>query len=170
MVERPARRGIRELLADARLVVALEGVANPDNVGGIFRNAAAFGADGVLVDAATADPLYRKAMRTSMGAVLRVPYARAEWPAALPIVREAGLTVVALTPHESAEPLDRFASHHRGQRLALLLGNEGAGLSTAAEASADLRIRISMKSAVDSLNVAVAAGIALSRLTRFADV
>ena len=170
LVERPPQRSIRELLAGARLVLALESIANPDNVGGIFRNAAAFGTDSVLLDAATCDPLYRKAIRTSMGAVLRVPYARAEWSAALPIVREAGFMVVALTPHERAEPLDRFAQNHRGERLALLLGNEGAGLSAAAVASADVHVRIPIRTEADSLNVAVAAGIALSRLTRFADV
>jgi tRNA G18 (ribose-2'-O)-methylase SpoU len=170
LVERPVPSGVRELLDGARLVLMIESIANPDNVGGIFRNAAAFGVDGVLLDRATCDPLYRKAIRTSMGAVLRVPFARAEWADALPIVRSSGFTVVALTPSERAEPLDRFAENRRAEPLALLLGNEGTGLSDAAAASADARVRIPMTSDVDSLNVAVAAGIALSRLTRFADV
>ena len=170
LVERPAPRGVREVLEGARLVLMLESIANPDNVGGIFRNAAAFGADGVLLDAVTCDPLYRKAIRTSMGAVLRVPFARADWAEALPIVRSSGFTVVALTPDERAEPIDRFAGNHLAERLALLLGNEGSGLSEASAASADARVRIPTTSEVDSLNVAVAAGIALSRLTRFADV
>jgi tRNA G18 (ribose-2'-O)-methylase SpoU len=170
LVERLAPRGVREILEGARLVLMLESIANPDNVGGIFRNAAAFGADGVLLDAATCDPLYRKAIRTSMGAVLRVPFARAEWAEALPIVRSIGFAVVALTPDERAEPIDRFAENRLGDRLALLLGNEGSGLSAAVWALADARVRIPMTRQVDSLNVAVAAGIALSRLTRFADV
>jgi tRNA G18 (ribose-2'-O)-methylase SpoU len=170
LVERPTPPSVGELLERARLVLMLESIANPDNVGGIFRNAAAFGADGVLLDAATCDPLYRKAIRTSMGAVLRVRFARADWADALPIVRSTGFTVVALTPHAAAEPLDRFAEHRRGERLALLLGNEGSGLSEGASASADARVRIPTTGEVDSLNVAVAAGIALSRLTRFADV
>jgi tRNA G18 (ribose-2'-O)-methylase SpoU len=173
LVERPAPRGVREVLDGARLVVLLESIANPDNVGGIFRNAAAFGADGVLLDVATCDPLYRKAIRTSMGAVLRVPFARVAWADALPIVRSTGFTVVALTPDPAAEPIDRFAENRRGGHLALLLGNEGSGLSEAAAASADSRVRIPTTSVVDSLNVAVAAGIALSRLsrlTRFAEV
>jgi tRNA G18 (ribose-2'-O)-methylase SpoU len=170
LVERLAPRGVREILEGARLVLMLESIANPDNVGGIFRNAAAFGADGVLLDAATCDPLYRKAVRTSMGAVLRVPFARADWAEALPIVRSSGFTVVALTPDERAEPIDRFAEHRLFDRLALLLGNEGSGLSAAVWALADARVRIPMTRQVDSLNVAVAAGIALSRLTRFADV
>ena len=160
-----------EVLADsARLLVMLESIADPDNVGGIFRNAAAFGADGVLLDAATADPLYRKAIRTSMAATLRVPFARVQWPDALPKLRARGFTIAALTPDELAEPLDRFAQKPRPQRLALLLGNEGDGLSAAAAASADVRVRIPMNTGVDSLNVAVAAGIALSRLTHFAEV
>jgi tRNA G18 (ribose-2'-O)-methylase SpoU len=169
LVERPAPCSVREVLDGARLVLMLESIANPDNVGGIFRNAAAFGAGGVLLDAATCDPLYRKAIRTSMGAVLRVPFARAELADALPVVRSTGFTVVALTP-QAAEPLDRFAEPRRGGQLALLLGNEGSGLSEAAAASADARVCIPTTSEVDSLNVAVAAGIALSRLTRFADV
>ena len=169
LIERPASPSIRELLAGARLVLMLESIANPDNVGGIFRNAAAFAADGVLLDGATGDPFYRKAIRTSMGAVLRVPFARAEWADALPILRVAGFTIVALTP-DGAEPLDRFAEHQRTDRLALLLGNEGTGLSDAWSASADARVRIPMRSEVDSLNVAVAAGIALARLTRSDDV
>jgi tRNA G18 (ribose-2'-O)-methylase SpoU len=170
LVERPPQRDTREVLENARLILALEAIANPDNVGGIFRNAAAFGADGVLVDAATGDPFYRKAIRTSMGAVLRVPFARFAWSDALPVVRSAGLTIVALTPREPAEPLERFARKHAGRPLALLLGNEGSGLSEAAAASADVRVRIPMTSEVDSLNVAVAAGIALAQLTRFPDV
>jgi tRNA G18 (ribose-2'-O)-methylase SpoU len=170
IVERPPLRDVMDLLLAARFVVALESIANPDNVGGIFRNAAAFGADGVLLDPATGDPLYRKAIRTSMGAVLRVPFARADWQTALPIVRSLGFAVVALTPDERAEPLDQFAARDRPERLALLVGNEGAGLSDLAAASADFRVRIPMKREVDSLNVAVAAGIALSRLTRFPDV
>jgi tRNA G18 (ribose-2'-O)-methylase SpoU len=170
IVERPPECDAAALLHKARLVVMLEAIANPDNVGGIFRNAAAFGVDGAILDGASADPLYRKAIRTSMGAVLRVPYARARWPEVLPAVRASGLTIVALTPHESAEALDRFVERQRPPRVALLLGNEGAGLSDAAAASADVRVRIPMRTDVDSLNVAVAAGIALARLTRFADV
>jgi tRNA G18 (ribose-2'-O)-methylase SpoU len=170
LVTRPPELDADVLAAGARLLVLLESIANPDNVGGIFRNAAAFGADGVLLDPATGDPLYRKAIRTSMAATLRIPFARARWPDALPKLRALGYTIAALTPHELAEPLDRFARKPRPHRLALLLGNEGNGLSAAASASADVLVRIPMNSDMDSLNVAVAAGIALSRLTRFDDV
>ena len=170
LVTRPPELAADGLVDRARLLVMLESIANPDNVGGIFRNAAAFGADGVLLDGATCDPLYRKAIRTSMAATLRVPFARVQSLDALARLRASGYTIAALTPHERAEPLDRFAQKPRPQRLALLLGNEGDGLSAAATAAADVRLRIPMHTSIDSLNVAVAAGIALSRLTRFADV
>lgn len=170
LVARPPELDPVAVADRARLLVMLEAIANPDNVGGIFRNAAAFGADGVLVDAATGDPLYRKAIRTSMAATLRVPFARVRCKDMLLKLRAMGFTIVALTPHEPAEPLDRFAQRPRPPRLVLLFGNEGDGLSAAASASADVRVRIPMNTELDSLNVAVAAGIALSRLTRFDDV
>ena len=139
----------------------LEGVSNADNVGGVFRNAAAFGAS-VLLSPACCDPLYRKAIRTSMGAVLRVPFARLdEWPSALAEVRAAGFTMAALTLREPAETLAMFARRPRAGRLAWLVGTEGAGLSDAVEAAADHRVRIPISRAVDSLNLAVAVGIAL---------
>jgi len=159
LVERPPAASAATVLASAETVVILEGVSNADNVGGVFRNAAAFGAS-VLLSPACCDPLYRKAIRTSMGAVLRVPFARLdEWPTGLAVVRESGFTMAALTPREPAEPLRRFAPH--AGRLAWLVGTEGAGLSDAVEAAADHRVRIPISGAVDSLNVAVAVGIAL---------
>ena len=170
LVARPPVLDCEAVARDARLLLMLESIANPDNVGGIFRNAAAFGADGVLLDAATADPLYRKAIRTSMASTLRVRFARVHGPDVLPTLRAMGFTIVALTPSEPAEALDRFANRPRPARLVLLLGNEGGGLSEATTASADARVRIPMNTDVDSLNVAVAAGIALSRLTHFAVV
>src|SRR5262245_37068762 len=160
LVERPLAAPAAAVLASAETVVILEGVSNADNVGGVFRNAAAFGAS-VLLSPACCDPLYRKAIRTSMGAVLRVPFARLdEWPSALAEVRAAGFTIAALTPREPAEELGLFARRPRG-RLAWLVGTEGAGLSDAVEAAADHRVRIPISDAVDSLNVAVAVGIAL---------
>src|SRR5262245_22673 len=108
LVERPQPRSLDEVIADSRTLLLLDGVANPDNIGGIFRNAAAFDAR-VLLSPGSGDPLYRKAIRTSMAAVLRVPFARSvEWPADLLRVRAAGFTLVALTAHEPSEPLDRF--------------------------------------------------------------
>ena len=142
----------------------LEGVSNPDNIGGVFRNAAAFGAGGVLLSPTCCDPLYRKAIRTSMGATLRVPFARLDdWPAAIERVHQAGFTVVALTPREPAEALEDYAPP-RQRRIALVVGTEGAGLTSTVEAAADVRVRIRMSDTVDSLNVAVATGIALHAL------
>jgi len=165
LVERPAALSLASLLATARTLVVLEGISNADNVGGIFRNAAAFGADGVLLSPTCCDPFYRKAIRTSMGAVLTVPFARCEeWPGALSQVRVAGFTIVALTPREPSESLDVLAHGNRSARMALVTGTEGAGLTAAVEAAADHRVRIPISSGVDSLNVAVAVGIALYAL------
>jgi tRNA G18 (ribose-2'-O)-methylase SpoU len=170
LVERPAPLSLDALLLHAEVIVALEGVTNADNVGGVFRNAAAFGADAVLLDAASCDPLYRKAIRTSMAASLRVPFARladraSEWLSALAALRARGFTLVALTPAASARDLDEFAASPRPARLALLLGSEGPGLSEAASAAADHHVRIPVNPDMDSLNLAVAAGIALYRLS-----
>ena len=94
-----------DTFANARVLVVLEGMENPDNVGGIFRSAAAFGAGGVILDPPSSDPLYRKALRTSMGAVLRVPFTRVEaWPEAIEAIRRMGFTIAALTP-AAARPL-----------------------------------------------------------------
>jgi tRNA G18 (ribose-2'-O)-methylase SpoU len=155
----------RVLVSSARRLVLLERVANADNVGGIFRNAAALGADAVLLDGATTDPLYRKAIRTSMGAALSVPFARAEpWLETLARLRGSGVVLIGLTPDREALPLDAFAQAVAGQRAAILLGHEGDGLSDVALASCDHRARIPIASGVDSLNVASAAAIALYEL------
>src|SRR5205085_1839707 len=122
---------------------------------------------GVLLSPTCCDPLYRKAIRTSMGAALRVPYARTEphdWPGVLVRVRTAGFTLVALTPREPSETLARFATRPRVARLALIVGTEGAGLTSEVEAAADVRVRIPICDGVDSLNLAVATGIALYEL------
>lgn len=165
LVRRPAPMNVDEVVRDARTLVVLESVANADNVGGVFRNAAAFGADGVLLGPTACDPLYRKAIRTSMAATLRVPFARLEmWPAALADLRALGFAIVALTPRQPALDLDEFAKARRPDRLALMVGTEGAGLSDEAEALSDYRVRIPIRPGIDSLNLAVAVGIALYRL------
>jgi tRNA G18 (ribose-2'-O)-methylase SpoU len=141
-------------------------VANADNVGGVFRNAAAFGAGAVLLGPACCDPFYRKAIRTSMAATLRIPFARLEpWPDALESLRADGFAIVALTPDPSARSIGEFHRHAPSGRLALLFGSEGSGLTGGAQALADERVRIPIQPAVDSLNLAVASGIALSWLT-----
>jgi tRNA G18 (ribose-2'-O)-methylase SpoU len=147
-------------LAAAGAVVVAEGVNNPDNVGGLFRNAAALGASAIVLGPDCGDPLYRKAIRTSMAATLRLPWAQADhWPDALDGLRAAGLTVVACTPSGDAPALYDLALP---VRLAVLVGAEGPGLSAAALARADLRVRIPMHADMDSLNVATAAAIVLS--------
>ena len=153
-------------LGDARRLLALEGVGNPDNVGGLFRVAAAFGVDGLLLDPASADPFYRKAIRTSMGAVLDVPFERVlPWPTALGRYRARGFDVVALTPRDDARPLaDYAAGGAPARRIVVMVGGEGAGLTEEALAESTARVRIPISPSVDSLNVAVAAGIALAQL------
>jgi len=167
---RPAPPLIDDVLAQARLVVVLEGVTNADNVGGVFRNAAAFGADAVLLDGASCDPLYRKAIRTSMAATLHVPFARMndradDWPAALAGLKARGFTLAAFTPSGTTCDLDELAASAGPARIALLFGSEGPGLGAVSEAAADYRVRIPIDPRVDSLNLAVAAGIALHRLS-----
>jgi tRNA G18 (ribose-2'-O)-methylase SpoU len=149
------------LAARSRLLAVLEGVNDHENLGALFRNAAALGVDGVLLGPRCADPLYRRSVRVSMGHVLRVPFAALPepWPpAALDLLRTAGLRVAALTPAADAVPLAQ-AGLDRGP-VALLLGAEGPGLSAAALGAADVRVRIPMAAGVDSLNVATAAAVA----------
>ena len=164
LAARPIPQALEALpLASLGRIVVLEGVSNPDNVGGIFRSAAAFGVDAVVLGPSCGDPLYRKAVRTSMGATLAVPFVHAgPWPAALATLRRHGLSVLALTPAPDAVPLPNL---NVPARVALLLGAEGYGLGPDAVAGADLAIRIPMTGAVDSLNVAVAASIALYTIT-----
>jgi tRNA G18 (ribose-2'-O)-methylase SpoU len=152
------------LLARANRIAALEGIGDIENLGSIFRNAAAFGIDGVLLDPRTADPFGRRTIRVSMGHVLTTPWARAgAWPDALAEARAAGFTVAALTPGDDGVPIDRLPL---AGRIALLLGAEGPGLSAAALAAADVRVRIPMAPGVDSLNVAAASAVAFHRVAR----
>ncbi len=157
-----ARRVMQHEVA-ARIVV-LEGLTNLDNVGLIFRNAMALGARAVLLCPRTCDPLYRKAIRTSMGGSLCVPFARAEnLPELLLGLRELGFEVLAFDPGEPGVEIQSLNASRLGP-AALLFGTEGPGLSPPALAAADRRVRIAMEEGVDSLNVAVSAGIALSLL------
>jgi tRNA G18 (ribose-2'-O)-methylase SpoU len=163
---RPAPRPVAEVVAGAQRVLVLESVNDHENVGSLFRNAAAFGVDAVLLDPTTSDPLYRRSTRVSLGHVLHVPFARVDdgaWPGALDDLRHDGLTTVALTPDRAAEPLGALVAD-APPRLALLLGAEGPGLTAGALAAADRRVRIPMARDVDSVNVATAAAIALSAL------
>jgi tRNA G18 (ribose-2'-O)-methylase SpoU len=161
LADRPVSRSLGDVVRSAHRVLILEGVTDADNVGSAFRNAAAFGASVVLSDTCC-DPLYRKAIRTSMGAVLRTPYARAAcWPHDLETLKDEGFTIVALTPSAIAIDLHAYITQTRPTRVALLVGSEGPGLTPEAEAIADIRVRIPMRGDVDSLNLATASGIAL---------
>ena len=151
---------VDSLLAGARRVLVLEDVVNHTNVGAAFRSAAALGVDAVLVTPRCADPLYRRSVRVSMGAVLQVPWTRiAPWPQGVARLRRHGCTVAALTLAPQALTLDELAGR-RDERLALVLGTEGDGLSPETVAAADLAVRIPMAGGVDSLNVAAAAAVA----------
>jgi tRNA G18 (ribose-2'-O)-methylase SpoU len=156
-----------ELTATGGCLLGLERIANPDNVGGLFRNALAFGVDAIVLDHASADPLYRKALRTSVAAALDVPFARtANWPDTLATCRKAGLRLVALTPQQGAPEWREIAPSLHGERVMLVVGHEGDGLSDAALSACEFRARVAVAPAVDSLNVATAAAIALYELGR----
>lgn len=150
-----------ELAGRARVLAVLEGVNDHENLGALFRNAAALGVGGVLLGPRCADPLYRRSVRVSMGHVLRVPFAELPatppWPASLEPLRHDGRRIVALTPRSGARPLAEAGL--AGQRVAVLLGAEGPGLSEPALAAADQWVRIPMADGVDSLNVATAAAV-----------
>jgi tRNA G18 (ribose-2'-O)-methylase SpoU len=166
--ERPAPRDWREVSGAPEgppLLVILGRVGNADNVGAIFRSAAALGATAVLLEAGCADPLYRKSIRTSMGASLSLPFAgAAPWPDMLDELRAMGVAVIALTLDAGAMPLRQAAAAAAGRPVALVAGHEGDGLSPDAIERAEIRARIEISPAVDSLNVATAAAIALYEL------
>ncbi|MGH9101554.1 MAG: TrmH family RNA methyltransferase [Acidimicrobiales bacterium] len=152
------------LAAGARLALVLEGVADQENLGSVFRSAAALGADAVLLCPRCADPLYRRSVRVSMGHVLTLPFSRfSTWPEPLAAMRSAGTAVVALSTSPDGVPVGDLALGAAG-RVALLVGSEAEGLSAGALAEATVRARIAMVPGADSLNLAAAAAIALHRL------
>jgi tRNA G18 (ribose-2'-O)-methylase SpoU len=156
-------RAVSDVLAGARRILVLEDIVDHTNVGAIFRCAAAFGMDAVILAPRCADPLYRRAVRVSMGAVFAIPYARmTDWYGGLAELREAGFRLLALTPDQSAVPIGTVVP---GERAALMLGTEGDGLSSRWRHEADETVRIPMApgaraAGVDSLNVVAAAAIA----------
>ncbi len=154
---RGAPRSLDDVITGATRLVVTEGVSDPENLGALFRNAAAFGVDALLLDPTTCDALSRRTIRVSLGHALRVPFARA---ALADIVAALGdVTCVALTPDASTD-----VAAVNADRIALLVGNEGTGLSAEAMAAADVRASIAMAKGVDSLNVATAAAVALALL------
>ncbi|MBP1325218.1 tRNA G18 (ribose-2'-O)-methylase SpoU [Leucobacter exalbidus] len=160
-MHRPAPVDPLELLQNSRRVVVLEGLADHMNVGAVFRAVAALGADAVLLSPTCADPLYRRAVRVSMGAVLQVPWARLPgWTQAGPMFKETGYELTAFALRDDAEDLASYVDHVP-ERLALMFGSEGHGLSERALAAATQSVVIPMEHGVDSLNVATAASLAL---------
>jgi tRNA G18 (ribose-2'-O)-methylase SpoU len=151
---------VGQVLDRARRVAIFEDIVSHTNLGAAFRSAAALGVDAVLVTPRCADPLYRRSVRVSMGTVFQVPWTRIDpWPEGAGQLRQAGFTVAALALTDDAVPLDVLASR-RPERLALVLGTEGDGLSPATVTAADLTVRIPMAGGVDSLNMAAAAAVA----------
>lgn len=165
-MHRPVLPSVHELLAGARdgagarRVAVLEDIVDHTNVGAAFRSAAALGVDAVLVSPRCADPLYRRSVRVSMGTVFQVPWTRLEsWPGGLRELQEDGFTVAALALSEDSVSLDDLVADPP-ERLAMVLGTEGDGLSRGAVAAADVVVRIPMAGGVDSLNVAAASAVA----------
>lgn len=160
-MQRPPLPAVAELLAGAHRVVVLEDIVDHTNVGAIFRAVAGLGADAVLITPRCADPYYRRSVRVSMGTVLQIPWTRIdEWPRGADQLHDAGFVIAALALDDGAVDLGEFA-RHPPDRVALLLGTEGDGLSRPALDSADTVITIPMSRGVDSLNVAAASAVAL---------
>lgn len=163
-MHRPPLTPVAALLRDARRVVIVEDVVDHTNVGAIFRSVAGLGADAVLVTPRCADPLYRRSVRVSMGTVLQVPWTRLpEWDEAVPLLHHAGFTIAALALADDAVGLRSFAAG-APERVAVVVGTEGDGLSRAALEAADVVVTIPMAHGVDSLNVAAATAVALYAL------
>ena len=163
-MHRPALATLEALLADARRIVILENVADPTNVGAIFRSVAGIGADAVLVTPRCSDPLYRRAIRVSMGTVLQVPWTRVgDWVSAREALVASGFHIAALALQPGAVSLRDFA-RDAPARVALVLGAEGEGLTPEALAAADTIVQIPMAHGIDSLNVAATAAVAMYAL------
>jgi len=158
---------VAEVIARAGTIAVLEGVNDHENLGSIFRNAAGLGVDAVVFGSGCADPLYRRAVRVSMGHALLVPFARATcWPADLKRLQDNGFRLMALTPQGAACALPDAMTAARDQRVAVLVGAEGPGLTPAALRLSDVRVRIPMSRGTDSLNVATAAALAFYERAR----
>jgi tRNA G18 (ribose-2'-O)-methylase SpoU len=163
-MHRPELPSPKDLLAGARRVVILENVVDPTNVGAIFRSVAAIGADAVLVTPRCSDPYYRRAIRVSMGTVLQVPWARVgAWPQTRELLTASGFHVAALALAPDAVDLKTFAAA-APERVALVLGTEGDGLTAEAIEAADTVVTIPMAHGIDSLNVAATAAVAMYAL------
>lgn len=164
---RPPELAVGDVIAGARTVAVLEGVNDHENLGSMFRNAAGLGVDAMVFGAGCADPLYRRAVRVSMGHALLVPFARAaDWPAELSTLRDNGFRLLAMTPDPQARSLAEVMGESADRKVAVLVGAEGPGLTETAMRAADARVRIPMAHGTDSLNVATAAALAFYERNR----
>ncbi len=164
---RPGELTVAAVLEAAHTVAVLEGVNDHENLGSIFRNAAGLGVDAVVFGTGCADPLYRRAVRVSMGHVLLVPYAWASaWPADLSALRDRGFRLLAMTPAPGAATVAEAMASVGGDRVAILVGAEGPGLTETTMRASDIRVRIPMSRGTDSLNVATAAALAFYERVR----
>ena len=169
VARRPVELTVAEVLAGARTVAVLEGVNDHENLGSIFRNAAGLAVDAVIFGAGCADPLYRRALRVSMGTALLVPFARAmEWPGVLNMLHDNGFNILAMTPAGQSVPLGEAVAGLGAAKLAILVGAEGPGLTETVMRMSDVRVRIPMSRGTDSLNVATAAALAFYERIRLA--
>ena len=173
-MRRPALPSVEEVCAGAKRIAVLEDIVNPTNVGAVFRSAAALGMDGMLLTPACSDPLYRRAIRVSMGTVFQVPWTflgkgetdGEEWPeTGMERLRRLGFRTVAMALREDSVGLDdpRLKAE---EKLAVILGTEGDGLADGTIAACDYTVRIPMSHGVDSLNVAAASAVAFWELGR----
>ena len=161
VARRPAHLTVAQVLTGARTVAVLEGVNDHENLGSMFRNAAGLGVDAVIFGAGCADPLYRRAVRVSMGHALLVPFARFDcWPNDLNLLRNNGFQLLAMTPDAHAQTLADAMTRYADAKVAVLVGAEGPGLTETAMRASDARVRIPMSRGTDSLNVATAAACA----------
>jgi tRNA G18 (ribose-2'-O)-methylase SpoU len=168
---REPERAVADVVDGARTVVVLAGVNDHENLGSIFRNAAGLDVDAVVFGSGCADPLYRRAVRVSMGHALLVPFARAtDWPSELKTLQQSGFRLLALTPGAEAKALPEAMAKVHDERVAILVGAEGPGLSYAAMKASDMRVRIPMSRGTDSLNVATAAALAFYERARCTDL
>lgn len=166
---RPVELSATELMQNARTVAVLEGVNDHENLGSIFRNAAGMGVEAVFFGSGCADPLYRRAVRVSMGHALLVPFARLpEWPKSLYRLRDNGFRLLAMTPAGDSQALADAIPPLQGEKVALMVGAEGPGLTEVALRASDFRVRIPMANGTDSLNVATAAALAFYERARLA--
>ena len=169
-MRRPPLPGIREVCRGARRIAVLENIVNPTNIGAIFRSAAALGMDAVLLTPASSDPLYRRAIRVSMGTVFQIPWTFFEdsrqWPeGGIRLLRELGFSTAAMALREDAVSIDD-PMLRKEEKLAVVLGTEGDGLAAEAIENCDYVVRIPMSHGVDSLNVAAASAVAFWELSR----